>query len=298
MKFNDAFANFKYQKHRKQLLLLISFFLFCFISCTENPFWKEDKITGNSVRGKVSLNSYLSPDEVYVWFKALDLSTRTDKNGDFTLHFPPPNKQPGGGIDGIYDIYFFVANYQLQSVQVAFIKGDVQYSEEYLNSEGELKKPVVLYEMLKIKTSFGPTMHTEDLEDSIHVSFTVNTVVETIPIMTIFSNPLDQNDPESLAGFLLNSDKNVVKMFPQNRTFMSVEIKADTNPKTLTPLIAIIRPGEFPSGEYYIIPYFVIQHKDLPAGLLKSIGNNLTRYSPDYLKIPMKIRNNKFNISN
>ena len=283
-------------------LLQISGFLFLvlLVNCTENPFWKENKISGNSVRGKVRLNSYLSPDDVHVWFKALDISTRTDENGEFTLHFPPPSKQPSGGIDGVFDLYFFVANYQWQSVPIVFINGNVQYSKESVGNNGELRKTVVLSEILKIKTTYSQTMLTETLEDSIHVSFTVNTFDdEPIALISNFTTSLYPGDPEFLTGLLLDSNKNVVKMFTRrDRTIKTVEILIEKTPKTLVPVIVILAPGEFPAGEYYIVPYSIIQHKNLPAGLLKSIGNNITRFSPDYLKIPLKIRANKFTISN
>ena len=97
--------------YRTFKLLVIFNSLLLGVKCTENPFDNEDKILANSIMGKVELSDQQSPDNVHVWFKAFNISTRTDENGNFELKLPTETKQSGGGLDGIYSLYFYVANY-------------------------------------------------------------------------------------------------------------------------------------------------------------------------------------------
>ncbi|MGH7453116.1 MAG: hypothetical protein ACRENG_17335, partial [bacterium] len=63
-------------------------------------------------------------------------------------------------------------------------------------------------------------------------------------------------------------------------------------------LIFTRRRSELPPGEYEIIPYFLIQHDNMPAGLLPSLGQNVEEISPEFLKIPFKREGGRFVIGN
>lgn len=151
--------------------LFLSILLFS--NCTDNSLFGNAEISANSIRGTVKLGNNLKPDEVFIWLEALDVNTRTDENGQFTLNLPTANKQPGGGIDGIYDLYFYVANYQLQSVKISILNGNVQLSKLSLTSEGELRQTVVLQEILNINSSISFRQESEDSVRTFLAVFTV-----------------------------------------------------------------------------------------------------------------------------
>ena len=106
-----------------------------------------------------------------------------------------------------------------------------------------------------------------------------------------------QGDPEYLTGLLLDYEGNFVKFLQrENYPHRSSETTVTNIAGDLSPVLILLKPGELVSGQYEVIPYINIQQKDLPEGLLQSIGENVTNYSADFLKIPFKIKNNKFQI--
>ena len=88
------------------------FLLFIILNnCTESPIEENIDISNHTLRGKVELSDGLQPDGVFVWFKVLNMSTRTGDDGSFELNLPPASKQPGNGLDGIFNLYFYMSNY-------------------------------------------------------------------------------------------------------------------------------------------------------------------------------------------
>lgn len=277
-------------------VLFICFgFIFLF-GCTENPFSDEEKISQNAISGRVALENHPDPGNVFIWFEVLNISARADSTGRFSLHIPTPAKQPGGGIDGIYDLHFYAANYQLKTVKIAMAKGKVQYDDQALNNNGELKETVVLTEILNINTSFSQRTVSESLVDTIYATFTVYAKENPVQIKIDSSSPDYPGDPEFMTGFLLNAKKSFVKALKrEDKGHRTVTITIGSSAGALKRLPILIPRGEIPSGSYYVIPYILIE-QDLPAGLIENIGQNVTKYSQDFLKIPLKLFNNKLTI--
>ena len=51
-----------------------------------------------------------------------------------------------------------------------------------------------------------------------------------------------------------------------------------------------------PPGKYEVIPYLFISHETIPEGLIESIGSNVKKLHPDYLKIPFKRVGGEFEV--
>lgn len=282
-------------KSGKQLIAGVSLLLMLALGCTENPFMTEDKILNNSISGKVALNTGVDAKGIYVWFKALNVSAWTDESGSFTLAVPPPAQQPGGGIDGIFKLYFYCANYQVKSVQIAMFNGNVQYSKQNLNNKGELKETVQLNEIVHIMTTYGPRDSTETGTVNLPAYFTLQARTEPVTVTGNISIADFQGDPEYLTGFLLDPDGNFVKVLkPDNRGSRTSNIEIGANAVTLEPVMISVKPG-FP-GTYQVIPYLIINQKNLPAGLLQSMGDHVLEPGAEFLMMPLKIENNKFKI--
>jgi hypothetical protein len=275
------------------IFLLLSIFVL-FWHCTENPVFRDDKISGNSIRGKVELSSNLNPGNVYVWLKVLNISTRTKMDGSFELKIPPPSKQSGGGIDGIYDLYFYVANYQLDSLKIPFSGGNVLYSEAIINQDGELKPTIKLSEILKITTSFNNRHVSEDGQDTIFVFFNVEAYSKPV-VLSSFINQNSNMDPIFLVGFLLNENKQVIKkLCREDRRIRRTTWQIAKTSYTLPPIIIVFNSDTLEHGEYEVVPYMDIWSSRLPDGLFESFEIDKKRYYPEHLKIPLKIMNNKF----
>ena len=50
------------------------------------------------------------------------------------------------------------------------------------------------------------------------------------------------------------------------------------------------------NGEYDVIPYVFIQQDNIPEGLMERLGENVKDFSPDFLKMPLKLENNRVEI--
>ena len=265
--------------------------VFFLLNCTENPFDDEKKISQNTISGKVELINHSDPKDVFIWFGALNISARTDSTGYFKLDLPTPSQQPSGGIDGIFDLYFYVSNYRLDTVKIAMVNGNIQYDDQALGNDGKLKETIVLSEILNINTSFSSRIISESSVDTIYATFTVFATENPV---TIFTD--NTHKPEFMSGFLLNSEKEFVKILRrEDNTHYTSSVTVGKSAGTLNRLTILFPQGGLLSGEYYIIPYIYVD-QDLPAGLIESIGQNVTKYSQEFMKIPLKIHNNKLTL--
>lgn len=292
MTFIKSSTNFKFHKHQKQLLLLVSFCLICFMSCTENPFWKEDEISVNSIRGKVKLENSCHPENVYIWLETFDISTRTNEHGIFELVIPSPEKQPGGGIDGFYNLYIYVANYHLYLIELAFSNGIILLSENVFNNNGDLKAAINLSEIVNITTSFTVDRVSEGNQVTLLAFFTVTVKSKPVVLTSYISNRLFQSDSEYLAGFLVDENEKFIKILElEDRRYRVVNWEIKNQTLTLPPVL--FTSDSLVRGKYKVIPYMNIWYDNLPSGLIESL--DMKQHS-DYLKIPLKINNNEFQL--
>jgi len=113
--------------------------------CTENPFDSGSEISAKtSVSGRVILLNSSSSEGVYVWLEGLNLGVFTGPNGDFLLRLPSPSSQPGGGFTGSANLYFYMANFQLDSTRLVLRGGEFLYSQGELN----IRKHILLSALL------------------------------------------------------------------------------------------------------------------------------------------------------
>ncbi|MCD4664781.1 MAG: carboxypeptidase-like regulatory domain-containing protein, partial [Bacteroidales bacterium] len=147
------------------LLLFGVVFLFLF-ECTHNPF-ENTKITIDEkiISGKVELSDHSKPNGVYVWLEGFDIGTWTDAHGNFEISLPHARTQSDGRITGTYKLFFFLANYQLDSSFVVIRNGELQLSHGDINESGQLKRPKFLKKILKIETFVSPTSVAENNEE-------------------------------------------------------------------------------------------------------------------------------------
>jgi len=289
----------------KRLLRQISPVLLFFVAgifywqCTENPFSFRDEISTNTIRGRVELSDHASPDNILVWLGAFDRSTRTDENGDFSLSLPSSSARPEGGIDGIYNLYFYAANYRIDSVQIPIFNGNVQYSNDIFNDRGELYQTIRLSKILDIHATIDPVSIQRGYSYNIDITFKVQAPNNKVFVKSSFSKPLFKGDPQYMVGFLkqLNDDNPIIQsVYRKDRGFRTVEFEIGFQSVELLPLGIIEEPGRLPPGTYEVIPYLVVHQADLPEGLMRSLGENVEQFHPDFLKIPLKIKNNRFRV--
>src|SRR5262245_34856858 len=109
-------------------------------ACTSNPFGNEEikrpdyKIIG----GRLALEDNTTPDDIYVWLGGTAISTRTDRNGDFQLSLPPSGNNGAIASGGVFDLYFYVANYRLSSAKIVVQNDGFLFGEADLDAGGRL----------------------------------------------------------------------------------------------------------------------------------------------------------------
>jgi hypothetical protein len=264
--------------------LLIAGVFLIHIGCTENPFG-GDEISGGyrEMEGVVRLRDGGSGNGVYVWLEGISLGTYTDGSGSFTLSLPSGGSQGGGGgLSGIYNLYFYMANYHMDSAQVVLRDGEFVYSRASLNDDGRLTPSVELRRFLRIETSVDPwdmqESYTGDIQVNVTLTATEDSCTVVVPgsigggLGAVFVKQRDSEDVAIYTASPLNT-REVILLGRMARTI-------DMRFNTITSPLAL--------GDYDVIPYILVCHEPIPAGLKESLGSGVETLGPNYLKIPFR----------
>lgn len=260
--------------------------LLFFTHCTDNPFDDGDISGGKRhIRGKVVLNEPGSLKDIFVWLEGFNLGTRTDEQGDFQLTLPPPSSQnSGGGLDGIFKLYFYLANYELDTSKVVIRDGEFIYSKADINKNGELIETKSLSQFLSIKTEVTPSTVFINTTQLVSIKVTLEAVLGD-SVTVVF--------PKSVGGFLGAA---LLRNVETDAVFIVESTAGTTNSDVVVigkipvsrNLIFNLINTPLPKGKYDVIPYLLVKHEEIPPQLVESLGNNVEDLSPNYLKIPFK----------
>ena len=287
----------KRQLNLFNLILVTSFF---FSGCTENILDSQPILASkNQITGTVKLNARKNAEGIYVWLEGLNIGQKTDENGKFKIEIPPFRLQEDqAGLTGVFNLYYYSANFNLESTKLVFRNGSLASQQDVINDNGELLKPQVVLQNLKIQTlavpesvSSAEVAQAELRRESIVVilkvtlqallgSLTVEfpTVVDNLisPVMFRNVNTDEVFILESRIAGLSFDDFLILGDEPVSR-FLIIELQSHHLPK----------------GEYEIIPYLLI-NRSLPEGLLESLGENVEEFGPNYLKMPILCETSRF----
>lgn len=270
----------------KRIIAVVSL-LFLFISCSENPFANKDVIfTKRQLKGKIRLSDNGTPAGVYVWLESYKIGTFTTKEGIFKLVLPPAASQgSSSGIDGTFNLYYFIANYQLLSSQVVIHNGNVASFMGDENNDGDLEKPIVLGKILKIEISISPKtislanpmpftvkVSLQSLASSVQIYYPGIVAGKFLPLM--FRN-LETNSVFVLESTVMGILGDEILMLENN----SFDRKMVTN---------LGRGNTLTQGVYSVIPYLLINPNSVPKELLATLDvQNPPAPGENFLKIPI-----------
>ncbi len=275
-------TDFRTKQNMMILLLTISVLV---ISCVENPFW-DDNISSNDrqvVEGVIGLSDDSQPDSVMVWLEGFDLAQKTNKQGEFKHEIPLSSEQPGGGLNGVYNLYSYLGNYRLESRPLLVLDGQFDYGQSGIDERGKISEEIILKKLLNIKTSIVPAEITTNIYVKFEITIELENAVDSVQIMTyldannyfgsiifrhmsIYGDAIFIRDP--VAGY-------VSRMITElNRWTISFSMDG----------------GFFTPGQYEVIPFLnVVQDEDpIPPELMKKFGFNADGFKPDYLNVPFK----------
>lgn len=264
------------------------------VSCTESPIGgKVDNSPKLQIRGRVDLSDGISPEGVYVWLEGTPLSTRTDKGGLFQVTLPPARQNDPTYANGVFNLYFFLANYRLNFTPVIVQNGEFAYSRGEVDKNGELTSPRHLFKLLQIKTVVDPEIVTTSYEGPVGIQVAVRATLDSVTV--VFPKVIG-----GLLGGILLKHKATGEVFidaadagPNLR-----EVEKIGNEFHYKRLIFSLRRNTLPPGEYEAVPYLLIQHDNMPAGLLSSLGRDVEEITSEYLNIPFKREGGRFVIGN
>ncbi|RMD94420.1 MAG: hypothetical protein D6813_02255 [Calditrichaeota bacterium] len=267
----------------KKALFCLGVLLSYLMACTENPFGGDEISQGNRlIKGKVRVND-ATPENVYVWLEGFNLSARTDNEGNFQIVLPPPSGQSSaGGVNGIFKMYFYLANYHLQSIELAVQDGEFLYSQGPVNSKGELNTPVFLTSFLKIETRVEPSSVNQNSIQPIGVFVKLTAVKDSVTVI----------NPRATGGFLgaaflRNKDTGEVFIVRSSDSTINEEILVTREPVERSLIFNLTR-YPLTVGKYEVIPFILVRHEPVPENLIRSLGKNVEDLNPAYLSLPFK----------
>lgn len=243
--------------------------------------------------GTVRLADQADAKDILIWMNGFKISTFTNENGEFTLNLPPKAVQSGsGGVSGIFTIYFYMANYFLDSAQVVVQNGEFLYSRGDLNKDGRLAATKSLRRFLEISTVVSPAAVEQNFNFRIGVTATLRALIDSCTV--IFPGSIGD-----LLGavFFRNITTGEVIIFQSVPGAFTRDIAIIGRTPTDRVLAFTLSQIALPRGQYEVIPQVLVRHQALPSGLIGSIGSNVEEIGSNYLKIPFRRTNGRFQVT-
>lgn len=286
-------------KVKKWLLLAFSFgpSMGVFWSCTESPFSQAISNEPRQIRGQVDLLDTSLDGQIYVWLEGFKIGTRTDEDGYFLLEIPKDlGESSYASLNGIFKLYFYVANYDINTADVVVRNGLFVYGEGDLTLDGNLRQVITMEKILKIFTIVDPKWAQINYDGPINVQVTLQATHDSVKVIY----PKSTGD---LLGAILLRNVETQEVFIDipdiGAKIPDLEV-IGTEPKSRRMVFQLngtnFRDLFLPVGDYRVIPYFLIEHEDLPQELLDTIGENVELIGKDFLKIPYRREGGHFSV--
>ncbi|KAA3611156.1 MAG: hypothetical protein D8M58_14370 [Calditrichaeota bacterium] len=263
-------------------LAIIVLFSGLLLFCTENPFFEESiKFKERQeINGKVQLQFSSDNSDILVYFEGFEYVTKTDKDGNFALKIPPAHLQPGNGLTGLYKIYYYVANYKIESSTVLVSNGEFVYDFADLDLKGQVKRGIVLNKLLDVSTEVDPVSIEHSYNGQLNIGVTLNVLVDSVIVSSFLIKK------KELGGVYLSSAEQVHLI----KSGFAILTKLTLKGKTSLPMKINWKKEKeaIPVGNYDVIPYLQIHQEGIPAKLLKIIGTKSHTFHSDFLNIPYR----------
>jgi len=253
-----------------------------FFGCTENPFYEDviKSADGLTVAGHVNLSDNTSPDGIYVWMEELNVGTFTDENGDFLLSLPSPSAQPGGGLSGEFNLYYYMGNYKLETQQLLFVRGNIKYGEAKVDEQGTMN-PVTLQLLGTLQVFLDIDQFRVSSRSDFWLEYSISNVMEGFSVQ-IYKDP---RIPLTIANIFFIPVHGDI-----SETILYATFEDYTHQWVSSSITSIFTDTthnfNLPVGEYYVMPYLHFD-QEIPAMLISSLGA-VTDFDYRFLKLPYK----------
>ena len=279
-------------------LILVTFFFFS--GCTENVLDNQSiSSPKNQISGTVKLNQRENAEGIYVWLEGLNIGQMTDENGEFKLEIPQFLLQEyQSRLTGVFNLYYYSANFNLESTQLFFRNGSLASHQDVISGDGELRKPQVVLQNLRIKTLVVPesVSSAEVVQGELRRQSIV--VILKVTLQALLG-PLTIKFPTAVGNLIspvifrnVNTDEVVILESRIAGLSVGDVLTLREGPVSRYLIIELLS-HQLSKGEYEVIPYLLID-QSLPQGLLESLGENVEELGPNYLKMPILRETSRF----
>jgi hypothetical protein len=279
-------------KNKTIIFLLISFF-----SCTSNPFWEDSPTIEMKITGEVLTENNQTNVPVSVWLETFDLYTTTDSVGYFS--FSITNSQtPNGSMNGPVNLYFFIHNYELDSVTAYFTNGMFSKEQTNFSEDGELLNPVEMKKILSGDVILHFNKNSIQTRDTLRVSFNLET--HSAVSIDTYKYILQEDGSDFHSGLFFRSltDNETVTIYRFNgidQSGNSVEDKLRNltyvENESITWTYYLLSDSlNLSSGDYEVLPYLLVRQDQIPNGLIEALGGDSAfTLSAYFLDLPLDI---------
>lgn len=265
---------------------IISIGLLLLITCTENPFSDGDDIPERRIYGKIILEQGADNGDAFVWLEGTELITQTDADGHFEIKLPTPGDGGDGTIvSGKYNLYFYIANYELTILPIVFKNGEIAPNQKSITIDGELTGTVVVNNIFTIHSDVEKVGTDMGGVDTLAVRVTMVPNMNNVQIRS-FVHKVPQG-PTIRTGYLIfNAENTLVESYNLDEANIWEEVVM--HPRTIWDARFTINLSQIPKGELNVVPYVVLIRKDVPKSLMDLTGSNYTFFNKDFIQYPMK----------
>lgn len=288
----------------KTFLILFTFFLSH--ACTETPTNTVDvPAKRNTLEGRVRLEDFLNPADTYIWLEGFNLGTRAeDRSGEYRIQLPERGFQSvnPSGVEGVFKLYFYSANYFLKTLDLVILNGELVYGKGDISIEGQPLEHPALKNFLQIRTELSQTEIISSYDSTLTVSV-ILTPVNLADTVDIVFPDLAELSAARVFFKGITVDRNLA--LATNR-FTVIELGNDPIPYDEVtskqevrdrPLIVEMdfewRANLAEAGEYEVLPYLIMARENIPQELLETLGIDLSKPFENYLNMPFGVRSAK-----
>ena len=266
------------------------------LACTGNPFFR-DRISpeGTEIRGRISLDDGSSPYGAFVWLEGANVGTYADSSGRYVLTLPPAAETTN--LSGVFNVYFFLANYRLQRARVVLRNGKFLYNQADLSASGDLlPRNMVLRKFLHIRIYVDPESIIESYDGYILFAVSLQPASPLDTITVVFPG---LGDEEIARIFARNVETGEIRLLMTDMFSIQTPGSIQRIQGKALALGMKFRwsSGFLPTGTYEFMPYMIIQHDPVPPGLLRSLKFSHDRLEETLLRIPLRVKSAKLAVA-
>ncbi len=272
------------------IYLLLSFMIM--FGCSSNTLTGDDgTVTGGNslLSGRIELNDGDTPDGIYVWLEGFNIGTYSDLSGDFELALPKPDSQPGGGLNGVFRLFYFIANCQPETSEVIINNGLYDSSNGDFDENGVLRRPKTLIKLINIDVIARFVPRTE----TTIAFYSSEMTIEKVTLLPV-ELALPQSLSEYLAASILRTIQVSGDLYDVYDFSNELAIETITSDLFLPIQIEINEFNRIEGTTFQVIPIFYVLHDQIPDELYNSLDLDFGEVSEDYLNYPIKCHSQEF----